>query len=251
MVPLPDLSVQLYSVRAPLDADFFGSLARLREIGFTRVEPFGLLDYADKLREALAANGLTAPTTHQSLAGGDLDRIFTIAADLGIGTVIHPVTPRADWTTRSDVERVAELLHAAAEVASQYGIRVGYHNHVWEIRLQLDGRTSLEVFADLLDPSVVLEVDTYWAAVGGQDVPALLGRLGNQVPALHLKDGPLSGENQDQVPWGSGELPAAQILAAASVLEFPVIEFDRYSGDIFDGIAAAYAYATGTLGFPR
>ena len=248
---LPDLSVQLYSVRAPLNTDFFGTLARLREIGFTRVEPFGLLDHADKLTNALAATGLTAPTTHQSLAGGDLDRIFSIAADLGIGTVIHPVTPRADWTTRSDVERVAELLNAAAKVASRYGVRVGYHNHVWEIRLQLAGRTSLEVLADLVDPSVVLEIDTYWAAVGGQDVPALLGRLGNQVTALHLKDGPITGENEDQLPWGRGELPAAQIIAAATALEFPVIEFDRYSGNVLDGIAAAYAYATGTLGFPR
>jgi sugar phosphate isomerase/epimerase len=248
---LPDLSVQLYSVRAPLGADFFGTLGRLREIGFTRVEPFGLLDHADKLRNGLAGNGLAAPTTHQSLAGGDLDRIFSLAADLGIGTVIHPVTPRGDWTTRSDVERVVELLNAAADVASRYGVRVGYHNHVWEMRLQLEGRASLEVLADLVDPSVVLEVDTYWAAVGGQDVPALLGRLGSKVTALHLKDGPLTGENEDQLPWGSGDLPAAQIIAAATALEFPVIEFDRYSADIFDGIAAAYAYATGTLGFPR
>jgi hypothetical protein len=102
---LPDLSVQLYSVRAPLDADFFGSLARLREIGFTRVEPFGLLDHAGELKNGLAANGLAAPTTHQSMAGGDLDRIFTVAADLGIGDghssrdparrLDHPVRCRA------------------------------------------------------------------------------------------------------------------------------------------------------------
>jgi len=129
-------------------------------------------------------------------------------------------------------------------------VRVGYHNHIWETRLHLDGRTSLEVLADLVDPSVVLEVDTYWAAVGGQDVPALLGRLGNKVVALHLKDGPLTGVNQDQLPWGSGDLPAAQI----NPLNGPgvsVIEFDQYSGDLFDGIAAAYAYAIDTLGFPR
>ena len=67
---LPDLSVQLYSVRAPLGVDFFGSLARLRAIGFTRVEPFGLLDHADQLKNGLAATGLAAPTTHQSLTGG-------------------------------------------------------------------------------------------------------------------------------------------------------------------------------------
>ena len=39
-------------------------------------------------------------------------------------------------------------------------------------------RPALEVLAGSLDAGVLLEVDTYWAAVGGQDVPALLGRLG-------------------------------------------------------------------------
>lgn len=248
---LPDLSVQLYSVRTPLAADFAGSLARLRDIGFTRVEPFGMLDIASELKAGLAANGFDAPTTHQSLAAGNLEQIFSTAADLGIGTVIHPFTPPDEWTTRSDVERVAGLLNDAATLAATYGLRVGYHNHDWEPRLQLDGRTSLEVMVDLLDPSVVLEVDTYWVAVGGQDIPALLGRLGNRVTALHLKDGPLNGVKSEQLPLGSGELPAAEILAAKTALEVPVIEFDEYAGDIFDGVAAAYAYATGTLGFPR
>lgn len=251
MASLPELSVQLYSVRERLADDFAGSVARLREIGFNRVEPFAMVDYAPELKSALADNGLSAPTTHQSLADGDLDTIFATAAELGIGTVIHPFTPPDQWTTRDDVERVAGLLNLAAERASGHGLRVGYHNHDWELRLQLDGQSSLEVLADLVDPTVVLQVDTYWAAVGGQDVPALLGRLGAKVIALHLKDGPLNGVAADQLPLGQGDLQAAQIVSAATALEVPVIEFDGYAGDIFDGMAAAYGYATGTLGFPR
>jgi len=251
MGALPDLSVQLYSVREPLAADFAGTLARLRQIGFTRVEPFGMLDQASSLRAGLADNGFTAPTTHQSLVDVDLDQVFATAADLGIGTVIHPFTPREQWTTRQDVERVADLLSTAAQRAAVHGVQVAYHNHDWELRLELDGKSSLEVLLDLADPAVVVEVDTYWAAVGGEDVPALLGRLGDRVVALHLKDGPLTGVTADQLPLGSGDLPAAQILAATTALQVPVIEFDQYAGDIFDGVAAAYRYATGTLGFAR
>ena len=177
--------------------------------------------------------------------------MFSAAAELGIGTVIHPFTPPDQWTSRQDVERVAALLNTAAGKAAEHGVRVAYHNHDWELRLMLDGTTSLEVLAGLVDPAVVLEVDTYWAAVGGQDVPELLGRLGDRVIALHLKDGPLTGVTADQLPLGSGDLPAAEILAAATALEVPVIEFDQYAGDIFQGVAAAYEYATGTLGFAR
>ena len=43
----------------------------------------------------------------------------------------------------------------------------------------------------------------------------------------------------------------AAIVAAATNLQVPVIEFDDYAGDILHAVAAAYAYATTTLGFPR
>ena len=142
-------------------------------------------------------------------------------------------------------------MNVAAAKAADHGLRVAYHNHAWELSIQLDGRSALEVFADLLDPAVVLEVDTYWAASGGADVPALLGRLGRRVVALHLKDGPLNGNIAEQLPLGSGDLPAAAIIAAATALEVPVLEFDDYAGDVFDGIAAGYAYATSTLGAAR
>ena len=251
MTQLPDLSVQLYSVRSALTADCAGTIDRLATIGFTRVEPFALLVFADQLKAALAGSGLTAPTSHQSLEGEDLDLIFQTAADLGVGTVIHPFTPAERWRSRSDIEQLAGTLNAAAAKARDQGLRVAYHNHDWELSTQIDNRCALEVFADHLDPEVVLEVDAYWAGTGGADVPALLRRLGSRVVALHLKDGPLNGKTAEQLPLGSGDLPAAAIIAAATSLEFPVLEFDDYTGDIFDGLSAGYAYATGTLGAAR
>jgi sugar phosphate isomerase/epimerase len=56
----------------------------------------------------------------------------------------------------------------------------------------IDGRTALEYFANLLDPAVVLEVDTYWVAVGGQGPVDILTELGDRVKFIHIKDGPLS-----------------------------------------------------------
>jgi len=95
---------------------------------------------------------------------------------------------------------------------------------------------------------VVLELDTYWAAVGGQDVPALLRRLGDQVRLLHLKDGPIETDTATQLPVGSGAMPVAEILRAACAVELAVLEFDDYAGDVFEGIAAGYDYVTGLAG---
>jgi sugar phosphate isomerase/epimerase len=113
----------------------------------------------------------------------------------------------------ADVEQVAADLNAAA-VAAGHGVRVGYHNHAQELEIVLDGRTALEVFAEQPDDTVMLEVDTYWAAVAGQDPVALLRRLGDRVGAVHLKDGPATADVQDQVAVGHGGMPIREILDA-------------------------------------
>jgi protein-tyrosine-phosphatase/sugar phosphate isomerase/epimerase len=241
----PALSVQLYSVRAQAAMDLPGTLARLAEIGLRRVEPFELTADPHALREALTANGLSAPSAHASLSdGADLERIFDAAATVGVQTVIHPFSPPEQWSSKDGVGAIAQDVGRAQAAATRHGLRVGYHNHHWELATMPDGRSALEHFADEVGPEVVLELDTYWAAVGGQDVLALLGRLGDQVAMLHLKDGPIDADTATQLPVGSGAMPIPEILRAAPAVELAVLEFDDYAGDVFEGIAAGYRYVT-------
>jgi sugar phosphate isomerase/epimerase len=120
-------------------------------------------------------------------------------------------------------------------------VRVGYHNHAQELEIVHDGTTALELLASHLDDAVVLEVDTYWAAVGGQDPVALLGRLGGRVHALHLKDGPPTGEVRDQVALGQGPLPLREVVAAAPDA-LRVVELDDTRGDRFTALADSLAW---------
>jgi len=234
---VPALSVQLYSIRDAVAADLPGALARLAEIGFTRVEPFDLSD-PERLRDALAGAGLTAPSAHARL---DDERIFEAAATVGVETLIQPFTPPERWTSSAGVDGVAEELAAAAEAAGRHGLRVGYHNHQWELATRIEGRSALEH----LPPEVVLELDTYWAAAAGEDVPDLVARLGDRVRLLHLKDGPISEDTSAQLPLGAGAMPVAAVLEAATAAELAVLEFDDYAGDLFEGLAAGRAFADG------
>jgi sugar phosphate isomerase/epimerase len=242
----PTLSVQLYSVREQVAADLPATLARLADIGLTRVEPFDLTTDPHALRDALSANGLSAPSAHARLTdSADLDRVFAAAATVGVQTVIHPFSPPEQWSAKDGISAVAEDIARALDRAARHGLRVGYHNHHWELATMPDGRTALEHFADEVGPEMVLELDTYWAAVGGQDVPALLGRLGDRVRMLHLKDGPIDTDTAAQLPVGSGAMPVPEILAAAPAAELAVLEFDDYGADVFEGIATGYGYVTG------
>ncbi|NQX25892.1 sugar phosphate isomerase/epimerase [Microbacteriaceae bacterium VKM Ac-2854] len=261
----PTISLQLYSVNDILVQDIDATLARLAGIGLTTVEAFDFVSRADELAAAFIRHGLTAKTGHAFIASESVarpdgttiaapthDEVFTAAKTLGIDTVFDPYVAPERWTSLADIEETARLLNAAAASAAVHGLRVGYHNHAHEIQSAIDGRIALEVFADLLDPAVVLEVDLYWAALGAADVPELLTRLGDRVIAVHVKDGTLDSEPTedfalptDQVPAGQGAVPLAAALAAAATIEYAVIEFDAYpGGDIIDGIAASYAWLT-------
>ncbi|MDQ0144686.1 sugar phosphate isomerase/epimerase family protein [Pseudarthrobacter niigatensis] len=235
-------SLQLYTLRTAMSEDLAGTIRKVADIGFTQVEPYNFVATAKELGAALKENGLTAPSGHAPLLSQDQDEIFAAAKELGITTVIDPYLPAEHWQNAEDIQATAAKLNAAARKGAEYGIRVGYHNHAWELESSIDGRTALEYFESLLDPELVLEVDTYWAAVGGQDPVELLGRLGDRVKFIHIKDGPLTRDNKEQQPAGQGKVPVLDVIAAAKSLEVGVVEFDDYSGDIFEGIAQSLAF---------
>ncbi|WP_150307120.1 sugar phosphate isomerase/epimerase family protein [Planctomonas psychrotolerans] len=239
-----DLSVQLYSVREHIAADLPGTLQRIAGIGYTRVELFNFVDNADAYVAELPAAGLTAPTAHARLVGQDTARIFAAARSIGVETVIDPHIDDARWTTRDDVAGIAADLNALAKEAAEHGLTVGYHNHAFELENRIDGVSALEVLADSLDDSVSLELDTYWAAVGGEDVLPLLARLGRRVQFMHIKDGPLTKDDKEQVAVGSGRMPVVDILAAAPHA-LAVVELDDFTGDVFDAVADSYTYLNG------
>lgn len=257
-MPIP--SVQLYSVRDHLD-DLDGTLGRLAALGIRAVEPFSLFDRLPETGASLARHGLSAPTAHAPFLSDDIEyggkRValpplaitLQSARALGVQTLFDPMVPAERWGDADEIARTAERLNSAAGEAAQAGMRVGYHNHSFEFHHRVGEVTAYEHFVSLLEPGVVLEVDVYWAAMAGQDVPALLERLGDRVAALHLKDGaslhdPFAGdgyapEQLDQRPLGQGVLDVPGILAAAPHVEYDVLEFDHHAGDVFTGIAAS------------
>jgi sugar phosphate isomerase/epimerase len=237
------LSVQLYTVRDALAGDLPGTLRRVADLGYRNVELYGFVDLADQYSELLPSVGLAAPSAHARLLDQDVAVIFEAATKIGVTTVIDPHIDRARWTTEQDIAGAAASLNAIAKLGADHGLTIGYHNHWWETENRIDGAPALEIFADHLDAGVILEVDTYWAEVGGISAADLLRTLGERVQLIHVKDGPVTPDDQDQVAVGSGKLDVLGILAAAPQA-LRVVELDGCSGDVFAALADSFAYLT-------
>lgn len=247
--PASALSLQLYTVRRNIEEDLPGTIARIAEIGYSSVELFRFRDRADELAAALTDSGLTAPTAHARLIGKDQNAIFSAAKKVGVSTVIDPHIEDSRWETQEGVEGIARDLNETAKLAADYGLRIGYHNHAFEFENRVGGRSAYEAVVELLDPAIALEVDVYWAVVGGEDPVPLLKRLGDRVRFLHIKDGPISKVDTEQLAVGKGVMATWDILAAVPSLELGVVELDDFTGDIFEAVKDSYAYLT--AGDPR
>lgn len=243
------LSVQLYSVREQIAGDRDGVLRQLADLGFGAVEPFQPTLDPEGFRKVADDLGLRVSSAHaMGLLDPDPSPVFEAIATLGTDLAIVPAgITEAEFTTREGIERTADRLNALAEKAGAHGLQLGYHNHWWEFEPVLDGRHALEVLADLLAPEVFLEVDTYWAAVGGADVPTVLRGLGDRVRALHVKDGPVV-KGEPNVAVGTGVMPVSEVLAAAPADAWRIIEFDACATDLLTALGESRAHVAALTG---
>jgi sugar phosphate isomerase/epimerase len=243
-VPANPVALQLYTVREQLGTDRAGILKRIAAFGYGAVEPFGILDDPGGLRADLDAAGLSVCSVHAMPLGDDAEAVIGAARTLGADTVIVPYLPPPRFADADGVRGIAADLNEASARLAGEGLRLGYHNHDFELSSLIGGTPALEVLAGQLDDAVLLEVDTYWAAVGGQDVAALLGRLGDRVRYLHVKDGPIVDREDFMTAVGSGRMPVAEILAASPSATWHVVELDRCATDMMTAVGDSLAWLT-------
>jgi sugar phosphate isomerase/epimerase len=238
-------ALQLFTLREQLAAGSrLAVLRSLRGFGYGAVEPYDVTTDPERLRDDLGEAGLAACSVHARALGEDAHAYLAGARTVGAGTVIVPSVRPERFADATSIAALARELSEAAARAADYGLRFGYHNHWFELESAVSGKTGLEVLADAMDESVLLEVDTYWAAVGGQDVPSLLQRLGDRVRYLHVKDGPVTRDDP-MTAVGQGRMPVADILAAAPRAEWHVVELDRCATDMLTAVRESLEWLAG------
>ena len=149
-------ALQLYTVREQLNADRAGVLTQVAAMGYGAVEPFGILKDPDGLRADLDAAGLFACSVHAAPTGEDAEAVVRAARTLGADTVIIPYLPPPRFADADNVRALARELNELAAWTAGQGLRLGYHNHDFELSSLVGGVPALEVLAGHLDDAVLL-----------------------------------------------------------------------------------------------
>jgi sugar phosphate isomerase/epimerase len=244
------IALQLYTVRRLMAIDLPGTLRAVAATGFRAVELAGLPETsAAELARLLDGAGLRAVAAHEGIEHlrADASAVGDRLADLGCPRVIVPWMPEDDRRTVDDVRRFAAELGAFARTFAERGIRVVYHNHSFEFG-PLDATTIWDVLRRELPPEVDIELDVYWASVGGRDAAAEIRTAADRVRLLHMKDLAAGPEPHD-APAGEGILPFPEIIEAgrAAGVEWYIVEQDEPDRPLAD-VASALGYLESLAG---
>jgi sugar phosphate isomerase/epimerase len=249
--------LQLYTLRDLMAKDPDGTIAKVAQIGYKKVENFGYSDgkFFGKSPKEYAAllkvNGLSAPSGHY-LAGiqmpqmkgtlsNDWSRAVDDAAELGQQYMICAYLFPDERKKLDDYKRYADLFNKSAEVCKTRGIQFGYHNHDFEFQA-VDGQIPYDILLKNTDPNLVkMELDLYWTVFAGKDPVQLFKENPGRFPLWHLKD-MAKTEKREFAEVGTGSIDFASILKAKKTagLVHSFVEQDVCQRPPLEAIAISY-----------
>jgi sugar phosphate isomerase/epimerase len=246
MINSSSIALQLYTVRDAIKQDFEGTVRKIASWGYSAVETAGEfggdVKTAKKLFDSL---GLSVSSAHSPLPLGDQkNQVLDTVKTLGCQYVICPYLDPKDYFQSIDgIRRACDMLNEANAVAQAQGLILGYHNHWFEMEV-INGKPAYKHMLELLDESIVFELDTYWVQVGGLDPVQVMAELNSRLPLLHIKDGPADKVAFSMVAVGSGNVNVEAILKASHAA-WHVVELDGCDTDMMTAVQQSYDYLKG------
>lgn len=212
------IAVQVYSVRQEAEADFAGTMAKIKEMGYEGVELAGLYGMTpQEVRSCLDDAGLQAISAHVPYEEFEKDLEATVKAyrEIGCTYVGLPwLSEERRYGGRKYEETIA-FIPVIARACREQGMKLLYHNHDFEFRKDEHGRYDLDrLYEDIAPENLGMELDTCWAKVAGEDPAKYLLKYQRRCPLVHIKDF-RKGEKVELVSLGEGELNLKEVAESA------------------------------------
>ena len=217
-----ELGAQLFTLREHCKTleDFSETLKKVADMGYSTVQVSGTCPFdAQWLKERLEENGLRCVITHTAM-DKIRDNTAQVIADhksFGCRHVGIGCAPNCFGKGEEDMAALCAAIDAAAKPLAQSGMLLMYHNHACEFGRGADRRTYWERLVEGYSADELgFTLDTFWAQLGGMDVPGLIRDMKGRVPCVHLKDVAIRVNTPSTAPVGWGNLDFEKIIAACA-----------------------------------
>ncbi len=210
-----NIGLELYSVREDLAEDLYGTLEKVKKIGYTGVEFFGEFTHtAEEIADALNKTGLVCCGWHTPWHYVQDDKLAdTIAYNKTIGNkyVIVPGLPHELTKTKEGWLSVAKKFNELTKVLKAEGMVTGYHNHHTEFIPFPDGTLPYYLLFDNTEKDVVVELDNGNALKGDGKIYDIPVRYPGRMTTVHLK--PYSFTNGFDTMMGEDDIDLPKFVS--------------------------------------
>ena len=186
------LALQLYSIREDMEKDFFGTLKKVKEMGYDGCEFAGLYgNDPEKINEECQKLGLVPISAHVAYQDiiQDIEKAVDTYSKIGCKYMVIPYLPE---NLRYGTPKYPQLLADMKEIAKackEKGIMLLYHNHDFEFKKAENGEYVLdELYKEIPSDLLATEIDTCWVNVGGENPSDYVRKYTGRAPIVHLKD---------------------------------------------------------------
>lgn len=185
------IALQIYSVRDDIQEDFYGTLKKIKDMGYSGVEFAGIYGRnPDEVREMCDEIGLTIVSFHISFGGlkDSVDDTIDCCRKLGCRYFVISYLQEEYRPGTDGYSTFVDVVGDVAEKLSEFGIVLQYHNHDFEFE-KINGEYALDImFKDCGPEKLQAQFDTCWVNVGGADPVEYLKKYSGRIPTVHLKD---------------------------------------------------------------
>jgi len=193
------VGLQLYTIRDAMSADVKGTLKKVSDIGYKKLE---LAGYSNgkfygftpaEFKKIVSDLGMVAISSHAAVESkGITVESAKLMADshaaLGVKYCIQPWVNDEDRTIEKYKQMIGDW-NKVGKIMKGVGIQFGYHNHNFEFGT-LDGKVPYyDIFLPEMDKDLItMELDLFWACKAGQDPVAMFKKYPGRFQLLHFKD---------------------------------------------------------------
>lgn len=229
---------QVYPLRSML-GDFPAFVAKMREIGVTRLELCSPLGYGagfasmadgNQVGKILADHGMKAESSHFTLRElrTSQEKSIEWAKQVGIKQMLVATLSDGNggsMPTLDQVKRAAEEYNRIAEVAAKAEMQQGLHNEGFELSV-VDGKRTYDLLFELLDPKLVKFQFQMSTITAGFVAAEYFQKYPGRFISMHLQDVDMKAPAETQpgqrrrfpqVPLGKGSIDWVKTFRAARV----------------------------------